>query len=75
LIGSLSHRFETSRGILLLRSAESVGRLTKTVRGAPRIGRTGVLRSGALHVFVGLAQAIERLLRGLLTAVRSLLLG
>jgi hypothetical protein len=75
LVGRLGHRFETPGGILLLRTAESIGRLTQAVCGAARIGRTGILRSGALHVVVGLAKAVERLLRGLLTAVRSLLLG
>lgn len=73
LVGRLRHGTETPGGILLLAPGEEVGRLAQAIGGAARIGGAGVLRSGALHVLIGLAEAIESLLRCLLAAVSSLL--
>ena len=75
LIGLLCHRVETAGGVLLLHAAEQIGGLAQAVGGAPGISRAGTLGSGAPHVVVCLTQAIERLLGGLLTAVRSLVRG
>jgi hypothetical protein len=78
LIGCLGHRVEAAGGILLLRSTKQIGGLPQAISGAARIGRAGILRDGALHVVVGLAQAVERLLRllrCLLAAVGGLLRG
>ena len=72
LIGRLGHRVEAAGGVLLLRAAKQVGGFAQAVGGAAGIGRAGILGGGALHVFVGLAQAVERLLRGLLAAVGGL---
>jgi hypothetical protein len=74
LLGRLRHLIEAAGGVLLLRSAEQASGLAKAIRRAPGIGRAGILPGGALHVFVSLAQAIERLLCGLLPAIGGLLL-
>ena len=72
LIGGLGHRVEATGGVLLLHAAKEVGGLAQAVGGAAGIGCAGILRSGALHVVVGLAQTVERLLGGLLAAVGGL---
>ena len=68
-IGRLGHGVETAGGILLLQTAQQVGGFAQAVGGAPGVGRAGLLGGGALHVVVGLAQAVERLLGCLLAAV------
>jgi len=75
LIGRLGHRLEAAGGVLLLHSAKQVGGFAQTVGGAPGIGRAGIPGDGALEVFIGLTQAVERLLGRLLAAVGSLVRG
>ena len=75
LFGRLRHRVEPARGVLLLRAAQQIGRLAQAVGRTPRIGRTRILRRRALHIVIGLSQAVERLLRRLLAAIGGLLCG
>jgi hypothetical protein len=75
LLGGLCHRIETTRGVLLLLAAQQIGSFAQTVGRPARVGRIGPLGSGAAHVFVGLAQAVERLLGRLLPVVGLLLRG
>jgi hypothetical protein len=75
LLGRLSHRVETAGRILLLETAKQIGGLTQSVGRTPGIGRAGILRDGAPHIFVGLAQALERPLGSLLTAIGGLVRG
>ena len=75
LIGGLGHRVEAAGGVLLLHAAKQVGGFAQAVGGAAGIGRAGILRGGAPHVVVGLAQAVERLLGRLLAAVGGLFGG
>ena len=75
LFGRLGHRVEAAGGVLLLHAAQQVGGFAQAVGGAAGIGRAGILRGGALHVVVGLAQAVERLLGRLLAAVGGLIRG
>src|SRR5579863_1689182 len=72
LIGRLGHRVEATGGVLLLHASKKIGGLAEAVGRAAGIGRAGVLGGGALHVLVGLAQAVERLLGRLLAAVGGL---
>ena len=73
LIRRLRHGVDAARGVLLLRPTEQVGSFAQAVGRAAGIGRTGVLRSRAPHIVIGLTQAIERLLRRLLAAVSGLI--
>lgn len=75
LLGVFRHRIETTGGVLLLRSAQESGRFPQTLGRASRVSRTRIRRGRTLHVFVGLAQTIQRLLSRLLTAVGGLLRG
>ena len=76
LFGRLRHGIQATGGILLLCAAEQIGGFAQAIGRAPGIGRTGVARCrGALHVFVGLAQTIKRLLGRLLTRVGCLFGG
>src|SRR5580658_1071805 len=72
LIGRFSHGVQAAGGVLLLHAAEQIGGLAQAVGGAAGVGRTGILGDGAPHVVIGLAQAVERLLRRLLAAVGGL---
>jgi hypothetical protein len=73
LLGFFLHRVEAAGRVLLLRSTQESGRFTQTLGRAARIGSARIRRGGPLHVFVGLAQTIQRLLSRLLTAVGGLL--
>ncbi len=75
LVGGLRHGIEAAGGVLLFQTTEQVGGFAQAIGRAARIGCAGILRDGALHVLVGLAQAVERLLRGLLAAVGGLVGG
>jgi hypothetical protein len=75
LFGRLSHRAEATAGVLLLQAPKQVGSFAQAVCGTACIGRTGILRDGALHVFISLAQTIKRLLGCLLPTVGGLLGG
>jgi hypothetical protein len=75
LIGRLGHRVETAGGVLLLRAAQQIGGFAQAIGRAAGIGGAGILGGRAPHVFVGLAQAVERLLGRLLAAVGGLLRG
>lgn len=71
LIRCLRHRIQAAGGVLLLRTAEEISGFTKAISGAASIGGTGALGGSTPHVFVRLAQSIERLLGGLLRGLRS----
>jgi hypothetical protein len=72
LIGRLGHGVEVAGCVLLLRASKQAFGFAQAVGGAAGIGRAGILGGGALHVLVGLAQAVERLLGGLLATVGGL---
>jgi hypothetical protein len=69
LLGCLGHRVEAAGGVLLLHATKQVGGFAQAVGGSAGIGGAGILGSGSLHVVLGLAQAVERLLGGLLAAI------
>jgi hypothetical protein len=75
LFGCLRHVVQAARGVLLLCASQQIGSLAQTVCGTARIGRAGGLGRRALHVFVGLAQAVERLLGRLLAVIGCLVRG
>ena len=72
LLGRLGHLAEAPVRVLLLQTTQQIGGLAEPIGGTARIRRAGMLGSGALHVVVRLAQAIERLLSGHLTAIGCL---
>lgn len=72
LFGRLGHGADSTGCVLLLQSAEEVGGLAETVGRAPGIGGAGTACRGASHVVIRLAQAVERLLCRLASAVGGL---
>jgi len=74
-VGGLRHGVEAGGGVLLFDSAKQIGGFAQAVGGAAGIGRAGILRGGAAHVVAGLAQAVERLLGGLLASGGGLTRG